>query len=187
MNINQKTFLAIGLALVIVIFLFWGIVRPLAFEIKETSALVKDRNEKLAIFKNTDQEYLEQLENEYNTIKENLELIKNGFLSINEAVDFFIELESIALSTFNDLEIEARDFPIFDIYLLGDFPNLMRFLGWLENSNYLLNTEFLQIRRITEQDVILGVSTFSVGDVKSVIRIRNYTEDKIYEENLKTN
>jgi len=187
MSINQKIILAAGSALVIVILLFLGIVRPLAFEIKETSALVKDRNEKLAVFKNTDKEYLEQLENEYNSIKEDLGLIKNGFLSVDEAVDFFIELENIALNTSNDLEIEARDFPVFDLYLLGNFPDLMRFLGWLENSNYLLNTETLQIRRITERDIIPDISTFSVGDVKSVVRIRNYTEDKTYEENLKAN
>lgn len=182
MNINQKIYLVSGLILIIVILLLWGIVKPLILEIQTTSASVKERNEKLLVLERTDQEYLKQLELEYKDIKQDIDLIKAGFLNVDQVVNFFVSLENIASSTFNELEIEAEEFPFFTIYLLGDFPGLMKFLGWLENSKYFVDVDLLQIKQFAEKGLSLEEEAVSTGIIKTSLRIKVYPKDKIYEK-----
>lgn len=184
MNIKQKIYLVSGLILVIIILLFWGIIRPLVLEIKTASASLKERNEKLIILEKTDQEYLKQLELDYNDIEEDIALIKSGFLNTDQIVDFFVDLENIASSTFNNLEIEVEEFPFFNLNLLGDFSSLMKFLGWLENSKYFVDVYLIQIRQFTEKELSLEKERpSSVGEIKSVLKIKAYTKSKdSYEE-----
>lgn len=191
MNIKQKICLVSGLILVIAVFLFWGPVKLLILEIRTTSALVQGRNEKLLILEKTDQDYLKQLESEYKDIEEDISLVKSAFLEPGEAVDFFIELENISFSTFNKLEIQAGDFPSFTLYLLGDFPSLMRFLGWLENGKYFIDVDSIQIRQFAEKGMVVErEETVSSKNIKTILKIRTYTKNpKFYEteENFKSN
>lgn len=178
MNINQKIYLVSGLALIIVILLLWGIVRPLVLEIRTTSASVKGRNEQLLVLGKTDQEYLRQLELDYNDIKEDIILIKSGFLDIDQVVNFFVSLENIASSTFNELEIEAEEFPFFTIHLFGNFPDFMKFLGWLENSKYFVDVDLIQIKQFAEKGLSLEEEAISTGNIKTTLRIKVYPKGK---------
>lgn len=182
MNIRQKIYLATGLALIIVILLFWGVVKPLLLEIQITSTSVKERNEKLLILTRTNQDYLKQLESDYNDIKEDISLIKSGFLDVDKVVDFFIYLENIAFNTSNELEIEAKDFPVFTLYLLGDFPNLMKFLGWLENSKYFVDLDLIQIKRFAEKGLSLEEEAVSIGNIKTTLKIKTYIKNANFYE-----
>ena len=170
MNIKQKIFLISGLILIIIILLFWGIVKPLVSEIKTTSSLVQQRNEELFALEKTDQNYLKQLESDYKIIEEDISLIKSGFLDINKAVGFFIELENIASATSNNLEIKTEEFPAFTLNLSGDFPNLMKFLGWLENGDYLIDIDSIQIRRFTIKELEKLLS----GNIRTNLKIRAF-------------
>lgn len=179
MNIKQKIYLFSGLLLIIAVFLIGGIVKPLVLEIKQTSILVKEQNEKLIVLEKTDQEYLKQLEDKYNEIKQNIVLVKSGFLNIEQAVDFFVDLENIAFNTSNKLEIEAGEFPIFTLQLLGNFPNMMKFLGWLESSKYFIDVDSIKIRQYSQ----------APGNITTSLGIKVYTKDKkAYEKgkNLKS-
>ena len=190
MNINQKIYLFSGSTLIIIILLIWGVVKPLILEIQDVSALVKERNEKLVVLQKTDQEYLKQLESDYLDVEKNISLIKSGFLDTDHAVDFFIELENIASSTSNELEIEASEFPLFTLYLLGDFPNLMKFLGWLENIKYFLDIDSVKTTQFTERDLFSKEAEVPAGKIKTVLKIRSYIQNpKLYEEEqiLKSN
>lgn len=188
MNIKQKIYLFSGLGLIIAILLIGTIVKSLLAEIKTTSVLVNERNGKLTELEKTDQEYLKQLEADYIDIEQNISLIKSGFLDPNQAVDFFIDLEEIADSTSNDLEIEVSEFPLFTIHLLGDFSGLMKFLGWLENSKYFLDINSIKIVKFTEKDLFSNEPEPEPGKIKTVLNIRNYVQEQKYEgkENLKT-
>lgn len=178
MTIKQKICLVSGLILIIVILLFWGIVKPLLLEVKVTSASVKERNEKLSVLQKTDQEYLKELEIEYNNVKEKISLMEVGFLEIDKVVDFFVKLESIATNTSNQIEIEPKEFPVFNLDLTGSFPNLIKFLGWLENGDYFLDVETIKIKRLGQRDLTPEQQkTISIGDVSTVLRIRNYIRD----------
>lgn len=177
MNIKQKICLVSGLVLIIAIFLLWGPVKFLTLEIKATSVLIQERKERLLVLEETDQAYLRQLESDYNDIEENISLVRSGFLEAEQVVDFFIELENIGSSTFNKLEIEAGKFPFFTLHLIGNFPSLMKFLGWLENSTYFIDVDSLQIRPFSERSRFLEEETISLGDIRTVLKIRSYSKD----------
>lgn len=191
MNIKQKIYLFSGLGLVIVILLIGGVIKPLVKEIKITSVLVNERNGKLGALQKTDQIYLKKLEADYTNIKHDIYLIEEGFLSPDQIVGFFIDLENMAANTLNRLEIEAMEFPVFNLYLLGSFSNSMKFLGWLENSKYFVDVDSIKIRRFSERDLLKTEDEgVSVGDVKTSLEIKVYPEDiNIYEnqENPKSN
>jgi len=172
MNTNQKIYLTAGLAIIIVILLIWGIIRPLVLEIKITSNSVKERNEKLIVLRKTDQEYLRKLESEYNNIRQDISLVGSGFLNTDQIVDFFVDLENMALVTFNKLEIEAGELPSFTLFLLGSFPNLMKFLGWLENTKYFLDVDSVDIKGFSEEKSSLEKEPLSVGDISTVLKIK---------------
>lgn len=178
MNINQKIYLVSGLILVLIVLLFGGIVKPLILEIKTTSALVKERNEKLVVLEKTDKSYLKQLELDYNEIKDNISLIKTGLLTTDQIVDFFIDLEDMASLTLNQIEIEANEFPFFTLYLLGDFPGLMKFLGWLENSKYFIDLDFIKIKQFAEKGLSLEEEAAAIGQIKTTLGIRIYPAPK---------
>lgn len=187
MNIKQKIYLSSGLAIIIAVLLLGSVVKPLILEIKTTSSLVKERNEKLVILQRTDQEYLKQLEQDYNNIKQDISLVKSGFLNTDQVVDFFMVLENIASSTSNKLEIQVVDFPFFNLYLLGNFSNLMKFLGWLENSKYFVDVDSIQIRQFAEKSLSLEeAETISVGDIKTILKIRVYIEKANFYEHKET-
>jgi hypothetical protein len=177
MSIKQRIFLFSGLILIIATFLVWGVLNFLVVEIKKTSFLAQEKIEELASLEKIDLEYLRDLESYYNNIKEDLSLVKYGFLDPNQAVDFFMDLENISSSTRNrKLEIKAGEFPYFTLYLFGDFPSLMRFLGWLENGDYLIDVESIQIRRLTERDISFGEKDISPGGIKTILQIRGHNK-----------
>jgi len=146
----------------------------MVLEIKKVSALIGQSQQKLLGLEKTDQNYLKQLETDYQEISDNLALLKSGLIDSNQAVGFFMALEQAASSTSNKIEIKAEDFPSLTIELIGSFPNLMRFLGWLEKGKYFLEINSLQIRAIGEKEILEG---FSPGDVKTTLKLKIYTKD----------
>lgn len=172
MNIKQKICLASGLIVIIVILLIGFFVRPLLKEIKSTSLSIEDKEEKLAILKQSDQSYLEQLEVDYEDVKEEISLIESGFLINERVVDFIVELENFASSTSNILEIRKADYPFFSLRLKGSFSNLMRYLGWLENGYYFVNIDSVKISRVIQRETPLSEpgEGFSV-EVEAILEI----------------
>jgi len=173
MNIKQKTYLISALFMVLIIILALGVIKPLMLEIEKASATAEESREKLLLLEKTDQDYLKQVESDYKEINDNLGLIKSGLIDSEEAVDFFMALEEIASSVSDKIEIKATEFPVITVNLMGSFPNLMRFLGWLESGKYFLDIDSIQVRRISEGETIEGLSA---GDVKSTIKIKLYTK-----------
>lgn len=173
MNTKQKIYLISGLILILVVFLFFGIIRPFISEIKNASATVGQSREKLLLLERTDPNYLKQIESDYNDINGNLGVVRAGLIDKDKAVDFFVALEEFANSTSNQLQIKATEFPSLTLDVVGDFSNLMKFMGWLEKGKYFLDIESVQIRGVSEGEVAEG---FSAGDVKTTLRIKVYTK-----------
>lgn len=182
MNIKQKIYLVFGFIIIICILLIWGVVRSLILEIQRTSVLAQERNEELLTLKSIDQNYLKQLESDYNDVEEDISLVKSNFLNSGQAVNFFITLEDIASSTSNNLKIEAGEFPFFTLYLTGDFPSLMKFLGWLENGKYFIGVDSIQIRQISEKELFPEGEAPSIVSIGTTLKIRSYIENpNLYE------
>ncbi len=173
MDIKQKTYLILGVFLIVIVFLFLGAVKPMILEIKNASAEAGQSRGKLLLLEKTDQDYLEQIEIDYKEINDNVNLIKSGLISNNQAVNFFMELEKIASATSNHLEIRATEFPVLTLNLTGTFPGVMKFLGWLENGNYFLDVYFIQLKLIGEAEAAEGTS---LGEIKVNIKIKVYTK-----------
>jgi len=173
MNIKQKICLISALFLVLIVILTLGVIKPLISEIKKASATAEESRERLLLLEKTDQDYLKQVESDYKEINDNLDLIKSGFVDSKRAVDFFMALEEIASSISEKIEIKATEFPVITINLMGSFPNLMRFLGWLESGKYFLDVDLLQIKRIGEGETVEG---FSAGDIRATVTIKLYSE-----------
>lgn len=172
MNLNQKIYITAGIILILIILAMGFLIKPLIAEIKATSDSVSKENGKLDALKDIDKDYLTALESDYRNVKDNLLVFKIN-LSEKQIIDFIVELEGVANNSLNNLEIKSADFPDFTLSLTGSLPNLMKFLGWLENNPYLVNIESINIRRLSEKDLVFKeTALFSPGDVKTILEIK---------------
>jgi len=172
MNDHQKIYLSIGIFIVIIVLITGFLICPLAKEIKQESILTAKNNQELLALKKIDIDYLKQIEFKYKEITEDLGALKIN-LNEKQIIDFIVELEKNAINTSNDLEIKSADYPIFNLVLTGSFENLMKFIGWLENSTYLVSIESMQARKLTERDLFSSESElFSLGDIRTVLQIK---------------
>jgi hypothetical protein len=173
MNAKQKISIILGFIIVILTLLILLVIRPMFLEIQKVSYMVGQSRDKLLSIEGTDEDFFEQIESDYDEITNNIEIIKSGLIDKNQAVGFFMDLEKTASLTSNKLEINAANFPTLDLTIVGSFPNLMKFLGWLEKGKYFLDVGLLDIRQIGEIEALAG---FSPGDVRSSIKIKAYTK-----------
>ena len=118
--------------------------------------------------------------------KLNLEKVENVFLESDMPVDFIDFLEKIArdcqvsfkvssLTKQTDKEI----WPAFLVQLssLSSFSNFSRFLDKLGSNNYLIETQSLNVRRLTEVEVKSPqLAGWSVGDVQAEFSFKVYTK-----------
>ncbi len=172
MNPKQKIFIIAGIIFIFITLLIFLIAKPMFFEIVKVSATVSQSRDRLLLIENTDQNYFQQIESDYNEISENIAVVQNGLIDNNQAVEFFMDLEKIASLTFNELEINAGNFPVLDLTLVGSFPDLMRFLGWLEEGKYFLGIESIDSRQVSVKEPEENPS----NDLKTNIRIKVYTK-----------
>lgn len=191
MQTQQRIYLTLAILAVIIILLLSFLIRPLTARIKAVSADFKEKNDSLASFEDKGTDYLARLSSEYSEIEAKISEINNYFLDSEKAIDFILAIEKVASLSGNYQEIKEVGSPAsltggpvenslsFQISLWGSFPNLVKFLAQLENMDYFIDINSLQISRIGERGMggpekkeIMVV----VGDVKSVINIKIYAK-----------
>lgn len=133
------------------------------------------------ILESSRQEYI-KIENELNSLP--------AILPPDEALKFIMLIESIAQSTNNQQEVSAisgagdkkekeADQPLdFQITLRGSFPDLIKFLAYLENAPYYNEINSVQIKGLSARDLQsmqegegAGLRT---GDILSTLKISIY-------------
>ncbi|MDP2934280.1 MAG: hypothetical protein Q8N59_00700 [bacterium] len=174
MSIKQKIYLIFAVIVTIFIVLTLFVIKPLFLEIKKTAASVLESRERLMSLEGMDKKYVEEVEADYKDINDKIIEIKKQLIDKNEAVKFFEALESVASSTNNEIEISASEFPSLTLGLFGTFPNFMKFLGWLENGDYFIDVNSVNITRTNGED---SPETISAGTIKSTLKIRAYTNE----------
>jgi len=173
MNPKQKIYIISGSILVLIALVVFRVIKPMIFEIGKISAMVSQSQDRLLLIESTDQTYFQQIESDYRQITDDLAIVKSGLIDNEQAVEFFMDLERIASLTYNNLEIDATNFPVLELTLIGNFPDLMKFLGWLEKGKYFLDVESFDSRQIGEREFLSG---FSPGQVKTIVKIKVYTK-----------
>ena len=160
--------------ILIIVALIVGVVRPLFSDIKKTAAFAEESKDRMISLETIDENYLEQVETDYQDISVNLDLVRNGLVDKSKAVKFFEALESIASSTNNELEINASEFPTLTLNLVGSFPDFMKFLGWLENGYYFIKVDSINVNRVGERE---GTESVAAGEIKTNLKITVYTKE----------
>lgn len=174
MNVKQKIYLIFAGIVLIFTLLALFVVKPLFLEIKKTAASVLESREKLVSLETMDKKYVEGVEKDYEDISVKLIETKKQLIDKNEAVKFFEALESIASITSNEIEISASEFPSLTLSLFGTFPGFMKFLGWLENGEYFINVDLLNISRASAREDMEAVSE---GMIKTTLKIKAYINE----------
>lgn len=160
MQIKQKIYLN---SIIIVLFAF-GLIyladKPLLAEIQQLSQLVEQQQ---VIIKNPDfqvkyQKQINQLKSDYEEIQPKLSLLKQSLLNKDKAVELIKILEKAAQLNNLGLNIqilpEEKDGLNFALFLTGNFPDLLRFLEYIENSQYTLKITSLQIKNLPKSEQI---------------------------------
>ena len=137
---------------------------------------------------------LENSKNNYDEIEKTLQN-KTVLLTSDEAIKFILAVEDSARVTQNYQTIsvlektpttegqsktQKRNTIDFQISLWGSFPNLIKFLIYLENAPYYNNISSLQINRLIANDIetLRNTVNLSVGDINSIITLSVYQPDE---------
>lgn len=188
MKIKHKIYLnLILLAGIILILLFAGI-SPLLAEIKQLSVDYKQSNNLLASYQEKTGNYFQELEQQYLDLQSEISKIQQAFIDSEKAVEFILKVERLANTTNNYQEIKEISVTennskglTFRISLWGSYPNLIKFLAQLENMDYFVDSNNLQMSSIQEQE-LRGLENngiiVSAGDIKSVLEINVYEQKK---------
>lgn len=177
MDIKNKIYVLSGaVAIVFLIVVFW-VVPFLIGQISQASSnLISLGNALTKIQK--DQKDVEYQKKEYQAIKPEIERITDVFIERGKAIDFIIALEKIAQQSGNRAEIQVVDLSResaesidFQVSLWGGFSNLIKFMVYLDNLDYLNQVNTVQIQRINRDDSEKGLRT---GEISSVLQIRAY-------------
>ena len=190
MSHEQKIYLTLVVSIAIIIVLLLVLICPLVSKIKALSTELREKNSIVSSYKEKSGDYLQRLRNEYLNSKPEISEVSGSFVNSEKVIDFILAVEQIAILTNNYQEIEEVSSPVdeaggpeerilfFQISSWGDFPSLLKFLVQLENMDYFVNSDSIQISRIEKRELRNlrdKKIIVSAGDVRSVINIKVYT------------
>ena len=185
MIIAHQIKISIAASLVLSVCFIALLIYPLLKEIeKESTEILSQRAAFAALETKTDN--LEKFKLFAEKNKLDLENVEAMFLDPEMLVDFINFLEKVArdcqvsfkvssLTKQTDKEI----WPAFLVQLssLSSFSNFSRFLDKLGSNNYLIETQSLNVRRLTEVEVKSPqLAGWSVGDVQAEFSFKVYTK-----------
>jgi hypothetical protein len=187
MRYKKKIIISIVFFLSLSILFFVFLIYPLFLEIKKISQDFLSQKRELMAFERK-VENSKKFQKLFPKISAHLEKIDNLFVNPEVPVDFILFLEelsqktnlSLKISENLPLRIEKDPWPslLFQLQLVGSFPNLSRFLEKLESAFYLIELQNLTISRLNETELkTKEFEQFSLGDVKATLSIKVYTKN----------
>lgn len=189
MECKQKIYITSITSIIIIIALILILVAPLVRKIKSLSLNLIEKKSLMSSYEKRGGDYLKNLKNKYIELEPQISKINKSFIDSDQVIDFILAVEKAAALTNNYLEIkeissstEEKDQILsFQISLWGNFSNLIKFLVQLENMDYFVDSGSLQITKIEEKSLKnltdKGIMV-SAEDIKSVISIKTYTNNK---------
>lgn len=186
LTIQQKIYLSGGCSLAALVLFIGLIISPLIDQIYQKSQKLIQEQQTVDSFYR-DWENLKNSQKSQKDFQENLAKF-NVLLPPAEAIKFITAVENIAQKTQNQEDISvlektsgepgaaSTDATLdFQITLTGGFPNLIKFLVYLENASYYNDVNSLQISRVSySESEAKQAQGLKVGDVKSTINLSVY-------------
>lgn len=177
-NLIALAFLA---ALILIVFF---IAVPLINQIKNDGAELAEKKQSIEllyqdwrILENSRKEYI-KIQNELNSLP--------AILPAGEALKFIMLIENIAQNTANQQEVSVNEANKtstdkslnFQIGLRGSFPNLIKFIAYLENAPYYNEIKAIQIKGFSAKE-LQGMkeqdrANLKSGDINSTLKISVY-------------
>jgi len=162
------------------------IATPLLNQIKNDGFELSEKKQSTELLYQ-DWRILESSRKEYVKIQNELNALP-AILPSGEALKFIMLIESIAQNTNNRQEVsvtsnasakkEANQPLDFQIVLRGNFPNLVKFLAYLENAPYYNEINSLQIKGLTAKEIQSlkegEGAGLGAGDISSTLKISVY-------------
>ena len=196
-DFRKKIYLKILILIIaIAVLIFFGI-RPIFSQINQISQKIQETQFILSEF-DQQKKYLEGLKNDSEKIKEENIILSQVLIEPQNIVNFIIALEKIADTTENQMEIsvvaskkenvlnnpaqqsaskdEFYNVP-FNLSLEGKFNSLMDFLVLLENMEYYVDVNSINIEAMTEQVQLENKEMLEqyLGIIKTNLSIKVYT------------
>lgn len=157
---QQKIYLTIlaWLAALVLIILF--IAKPLISQIRNDGLELAQKKQGLELFY-ADWQALEKAQKDYQTMQNELSGLP-ALLPANDALKFIVLIEKFSQATNNQQTVsiaaakttgkQEKNAVDFQISLRGGFPDLMKFLIYLENAPYYNQVKSLDARRLTSKE-----------------------------------
>jgi len=183
--IKKIIIFSVAAAAVIVLVFIFGFV-PLFFGIREVVDKIIAEKKSLFSFKN-EVAIAEQFEKGYDDWKFNPEEIDKFLANADAPIDLIEFLENTAreggllINIYPCSVVRSEEDPWeamgFGLELTGNFLSFLSFLEKVENSNYFIQIQKIQVRKLTPNDIYLEkYSKFSLEDVKVILNIKVFVK-----------
>lgn len=162
---------SIGAAIITILIIVFCLV-PLFFELEGvTNKIVAEKKSTFSFEEEV--AIAEQFEKVYSDLKLNFEKIDSFLVSSEAPIDLikFLEGKAQKSNLLIDIHpysiIKSEDDPWnsmgFNLELTGEFSNFLKFLEKIENSNYFIQVQKIQVKKISPEDIgaILDIKVFT--------------------------
>ncbi len=183
LNPKQKIYLTSALWLTILVFVIIFIIVPLISQIKNDGLELAQKKQDMESFYG-DWQILAKSQKDYQTMQNELYALP-AILPSSEALKFIVLIEKFAQATNNHQSVSvvgageqtkaektpsAKETIDFQISLHGSFPDLIKFLVYLENAPYYNNIKTLGIQRLSTK----GDENANAGQINTIITVSVY-------------
>ena len=186
MRLKKKITISIVFFLILSILFFALVIYPIFSEIKKSPQNFLSQKEKLLALEEKAKN-LEKFKKILPEISPDLEKIDNFFVDPKVPVDFISFLEKTSQDSQLSLKISAGPIVknekdpwpsmVFQLSLVGSFPNLAKFLEKLQSGPYLIEIQNFTITSLSEAELkSKEFEKFSLGDVKATLSIKVYSK-----------
>ena len=176
LNPRQKIYLTAALWLAVLTLIIATVIAPMIAQIRNDGLELALKKQEMAAF-SADWQLLEKDRRDYQAMQNEINALP-AFLPENDALKFIMLIEKVAQATGNSQEVSVdnadeanagttsqKTATDFQINLRGNWPNLIKFMIYLENAPYYNDMVSLQTQRLTGKD---GQET---GEITSILKI----------------
>lgn len=173
LNPKQRIYLTAAGWLVALGLLAYFIILPLLAQIKKDGLELAQKKQDMELFYQ-EQQNLEKAQKDYLAMQSEIGFLP-AIMPAGDALKFIFFIEQTAQRTSNQQAVSlsedkagtAKNTVDFQISLRGNFPDLMRFLVYLENAPYYNEIKTLQAQRLSSKDDI----EVTTGDINTILTV----------------